>query len=196
MMIMGKSSFTSPFPFLLHIKLNIEVASSLLPQATFLSSQGISSSGQSSEVINNNGFDSVKQASSGDFHTVEEHNRRSPSFNYINPQSQVTDVQLTLVGSSETARIIAEDVLTSQDSFGRWNYVNDESLQTLDCLQFDAPISSGDKSDAFGIMDQFYMQVPIFNIVAISPEWTYSTVETKVFLFTLLLFSRLLVGSY
>ncbi|ONK63259.1 uncharacterized protein A4U43_C07F13110, partial [Asparagus officinalis] len=148
---------------------------------SFLSSQGVTSSEHSSEVINNSGFDGVKQGNNRNFQTVVEHNSQSPFFDYFNPPPpQVIDLKSTLDGSSEMPRLIADEILTSQDSFGRWNYVNNESLQSLDSVQFDASIAGGDKSDAFQPMDQFCMQVPIFNIVDVSPQWAYSSAETKV----------------
>lgn len=147
-------------------------------QDNFLLSQGISTEHPS--VVKNKGFDCVKQLR-GNFQTMEEdQNRQSPLFNYVNPHSQVTDFKSIPVDSSDMSRLFADGVLANQDSFGRWSYVNDNSLWPIECLQSESPILSDDKSDASGRTDHFYIEVPIFNIVDFSPEWAYSTVGTKV----------------
>ncbi|XP_038973805.1 calmodulin-binding transcription activator CBT isoform X2 [Phoenix dactylifera] len=141
--------------------------------------EGVTSSGHPTDVTNGNGIIGVNHVNGGYFQTAKNQENPSPLFKTMNPTSQVADIKLDSVHSSASPDIFTGDVFLAQNSFGRWNCMNDDSLGFV-ADQLEALNSSGDKSNAFTIMDQSSTAEQVFSITDISPGWAYSTEETKV----------------
>ncbi|KAG1338762.1 Calmodulin-binding transcription activator CBT [Cocos nucifera] len=140
--------------------------------------RGVPSSGHPTDVIDCNGVTVVNHINCGYFQAAKDPENGSPLFKTMNPTSQVADLKLDAVHSCASPDILTGDVFLAQNSFGRWNCINDDSLGSLDD-QLETS-SSGDKSNAFTAMNQSSTPEQIFSIIDISPGWAYSTEETKV----------------
>lgn len=89
-----------------------------------------------------------------------------------NPNPPVADVAVC----SENANIYNADVLLTQNSFGSWNCINDDSLGLIDDTQLQPQSLTGDEASpiATSLGDH------IFNVTDVSPCWSYCTENTMV----------------
>ncbi|KAG1371335.1 Calmodulin-binding transcription activator CBT [Cocos nucifera] len=139
--------------------------------------EGLPSSGHPTDITNDNGIDGVNRG--GYFQAAKDQENPSPQFKTMNPTAQVADFKLDFVHSSASPDIFTGDAFLTQNSFGRWNSMNDDSLGLV-AEQLEGVNSSGNKSNAFTIMGQSSTTEKVFSISDISPGWAYSTEETKV----------------
>ncbi|XP_020599636.1 calmodulin-binding transcription activator 5-like [Phalaenopsis equestris] len=78
---------------------------------------------------------------------------------------------------SEVSQMFDYDIFNSKNGFGQWDNLKNDSFDALD-----VPLmSNGDSSNSnsFMPMNQSSGLQQIFNIIEVSPEWGYSTQETK-----------------
>ncbi|XP_028548187.1 calmodulin-binding transcription activator CBT-like isoform X1 [Dendrobium catenatum] len=77
---------------------------------------------------------------------------------------------------SDGPKMFDDDIFNNKNGFEQWDSLKKDSFGTLE-----APlISNGNGSNLFRAMDQSSVLQQIFTINEVSPEWGYSTVETKV----------------
>ncbi|CAL9154490.1 calmodulin-binding transcription activator CBT-like [Musa acuminata AAA Group] len=93
-----------------------------------------------------------------------------------NPNPPVAEFNLDVAVCSENANIYNADVLLTQNSFGSWNCINDDSLGLIDDTQLQPKSLTGDEASpiATSLGDH------IFNVTDISPCWSYCTENTMV----------------
>lgn len=115
------------------------------------------------------------------FQAVKDQESQSQLLNSTKSNSQTEDRTANAITGTSTPDNITNDVFLSQNSLGRWNYMNDDA-NLLDDLQLEPLRSEANKPATCTLMDQSSNQQPIFNITDVSPGWAYSTEETKVFL--------------
>nr|XP_010938301.1 calmodulin-binding transcription activator CBT isoform X2 [Elaeis guineensis] len=139
--------------------------------------EGVPSSGHPTDITNDNGIDGVN--CSGYFQAAKDQENPSLLFETMNSTIQEADFKLDSAHSSASPDIFTGDVFLTHNSFGGWNSMNEDSFGLV-TEQLEALNSSGDKSNAFTIMDQSSTTEQIFSISDISPGWAYSTEETKV----------------
>ncbi|XP_020084466.1 calmodulin-binding transcription activator 5 isoform X3 [Ananas comosus] len=115
------------------------------------------------------------------FQAMKDQESQSQLLNSTKSESQTEDRTSNAITGTSTPDNITNDVFLSQNSLGRWNYLNDD-INLLDDLQLEPLRSEANKLATCTLMDQSSNQQPIFNITDVSPGWAYSTEETKVFL--------------
>ncbi|OAY83213.1 Calmodulin-binding transcription activator 5 [Ananas comosus] len=113
------------------------------------------------------------------FQAMKDQESQSQLLNSTKSESQTEDRTSNAITGTSTPDNITNDVFLSQNSLGRWNYLNDD-INLLDDLQLEPLRSEANKLATCTLMDQSSNQQPIFNITDVSPGWAYSTEETKV----------------